>query len=602
MAVNNNADLDAIAAQIKAENSSSQSNNADDNAPYSLDSVAAQIKAESLPPKPESIGSKVGDIFGDIAVGGSRFGAGITSAPHNIAAYLSQNPTVAQGLGVLAPEVPMSYISKKIANLIPAPRPVDYEKSYGIHPGLAGKALEGISQYAPFIMGGGASLPGQVASSAMGSVAAQSKDPMTSAAEGGLTALLTYGGGLGAGKLLGAMGKGGGNLLKNILSTRLARQYVKPSINNLLNSTGNSANLAGDLNSGVKNALEDEQGISKGYYKPLNESNLNLRELAKNKNVPFPQYKSKLLDIAVERQNLKNIFGQASEDLSPSVISEAKKGFAAMDPPPDKESSFGLGEVMTRAHSLGKLATVLSRSDKYAASRLFGLKDSLISDTKNILESSGHEDLSNQLTKASDHYRDNVVPFYNTRELSKIATSTEDRPYYLDKDGYTLAKDLHNKNNSKVLNKLSDGHKNGLLGKLLTLGKGDEEGQMIHSPEAIAGTWKNLDVGVKQVAKEYNPKMVSFLNDLTDKLSATPKGIKEATLGAAEDALVRNVRLPSSFQPAGITSEQGYKMLRPIDSSKMPARIGSGSGLGLGLQSLAQPGMPAFINWMHKNL
>jgi hypothetical protein len=306
------------------------------------------------------------------------------------------------------------------------------------------------------------------------------------------------------------------DILKNQIGEHV---LANAKINKLGKSLGDPAQASLDLKNELSSAYKKEKEIARTNYDPLNNSDFRLDSLIDSKNPNatiksvLPNYANASTKLLAQRENLKNIFGSDS-DLGGKLISEINKADNVMKGAGDY--GLTLPEITTRIQNLGKLsAAAASQGERNTSRLLMGMFDGLKADTTNALESAGKKDLADQLKVATNHYRENVAPFWKDSEIRK---TVEDKNYI--PKGKKLADSLHDLNNISVMNKLSDKAKNSLLYNLITRGEGTVKGSTYMDAKDIAGRYQKIPVTAKGIIKSYNPRMETYFSKLAESPAA----------------------------------------------------------------------------------
>jgi len=523
--------LNNLAASLATQNSGTQNNvgqgsSVSENA---LDQLANQLKQPDLTQTPKNssimsdVGSGISDFLGDVAVGGARFGEGITRAGERL-------------IGA------------------PLTKRQDWNQVYGNAPGVAGNIIENVAQAAPYYLN-----PETLLGTALGGGAyglTQSDTPIKSAAENIAMAPIAFG----AGKLA-SMGldtipglfKSIANSIKGKTQQNIVENAAKPVLDSLAQQSGDPENLDNISGNAVRGALKDEMKQAKTNFDPINNSDIRLDELTKDQQNPFPNYSSAANELLAQRENMQNIFGSASPEMRKPLQDEIDKASSVLTNKDD--SGFTLPEAVDRVKTLGQLTA--SAPTRNEARLLGNLRDGLKTDVMNILDKSGNKDIGDQWQKAIDHYRDNVIPFYRNSTIRKIVTDKNEIPV-----GAKLANALHNPNNSVVMDKLPTNIKNAQLSRLITKGKGTAEGMSSLTPQQIGSAWNSLDNTTKAIVKKYNPDANAFFEGLSGLVSKPKQGVLNTAKSLVANSLSKNLGSIKSLQPPGVSgfAKQGVNV------------------------------------------
>jgi len=381
-----------------------------------------------------------------------------------------------------------------------------------------------------------------------------------------------------------------------------------------INTHGEATNYVNSLTKGTPYEgtnfqLAAKQELNKAYrfeksqadinYAPLHASKVDLTSAGKVPEV-FQNYGNAANQLLAQRQNFENLFGTGS-DLGSKLNHELDIAKSSLNP---KEGAVKYGysvpEVVTRLQNIGKMAAAASNQGKNNEARmLMNLYDGLKDDANTALQKTGNADLATQFQKATDHYRDNVVPFWANNEINKAVTETKYLP-----DPNKLAKALHDPNNQVILNKLSNDGKNAMLSRLITEGKQvSSKGITTMDATDVAKRYAAITPELKSTIQSYNPNANSYFENLSQ-YTAPSKGIDalQTSLNAAKQARQK------ALQDIGSKFQDNLKQLQQNKfgvTGKAPSSTGStlvkgglvGAGIaGTMMKPLTLPAMlPAII-------
>lgn len=353
-----------------------------------IDLLGAQARSSAAP----SFLDHLSDVMGDVAVGGARFGRGMLDFPHNLAVEAAHpSPRSAlvkslQSVGGLGGRPIDPRIASKLASIIPHPfSSVDYEKAYGVHPGLGGKTIEDIAQYAPAMLTGGETVPIRaVASTLYG--ATQAKVPAKGALVGGLTGLVgeTAPGLIVKGAKafrLPSMAKG---IMKYLSKGEGFEQAGKTIANAAKNTYERLYNNVGNAYKAVFNKVGEKSiPLSNLPEEQINNLGIHLK----------PQY----------NDFLKNPTFQEAHNLQSDIGKE-------------------IGEIKD-----ARIRRGLTDKERVQLDALAKTRETIHSDMSDFIDTK-HPELRGQYQTASDLFKSKIVPFLENKRLYKMAKGRDTNP------------------------------------------------------------------------------------------------------------------------------------------------------------------------------
>jgi hypothetical protein len=275
--------------------------------------------------------------------------------------------------------------------------------------------------------------------------------------------------------------------------------------NQLANGVNDRANITKELKNNVFDVYDKERKISSEKYSPINNSDLRLDKLGIDN--LFPNYGSAANELLANRENMNNLFDQDS-DLSAKLRNELDKAQGLLSN--NKNYGVTLPEAVTRIQNLGQLASSANaQGRRYEGMLLNNLKEGLSTDLNSALVKSGNNDLADALADANEHYKNNVLPFYQNNEIRKAVTSQNYIP-----PKAKLAAALHDPNSQSILMQMPNNAQNAALYQLLTGGKGTSAGLSNMDAKAIGSAYAKLPVDTKTAIAQYNPQADQYFENL----------------------------------------------------------------------------------------
>jgi len=432
----------------------------------------------------------------------------------------------------------------------------DIHKRLGV-PGVSKNILDVLTEksaaYAPFAALGPEGYTGEALRNALFGAIQDPEHPLTGAAVGAGVGVGTKG----LMDIAPIVGSKVGGAVQRMAQKRLAEKVAPSYLDSLIDESGNPQNLNKVSSDEVLKAFRKDKKQDRINFKPLNDQSIRLDELSKKSGIPFSGYASTARDLLANKENMANLFGAHAPDMTAKLSGEMSKASNFMDK--SQEAGVTLPEAIKRIKTLGRLGrSVEDSGNRDDARLLYAMHHGLKNDVLNILKGSGRGDLADRLMMANEFHKNNIVPFYRTREIRKIIGSQGEH----ESVGDTLAKELFHPGNARILNKIPQNIKNAQISRLITGGRGTAEGYSNLDAKQIASNWNRLKTEQKSQVKMNNPVAAQFFDALSDSLAA-PKGLKEAAIEIGESPIVAALRKTGFAQPAGMTREMGEKLLAP---------------------------------------
>lgn len=325
---------------------------------------------------------KIGDFPADIAAGGAQFLQGVINTPANVTNYLAQKNVL-----------PSSFYGK-----VPKMAPQNYFSQYGVaNPNLIDKSIAGLTQFAPAILAGGETLPGQVAA-ATAEGATQSTNPVAGSLASGSSAL--------AGGAIGKSLEGVGSALSKIMPLKAAKNIMQ-DLGKGRGADDNSRSIASDINS--QHSILKDDGGKKFSDAFGNNGSKNIYDIDGDNGTGYNSIDSDITNSYYG--NIKKAHNNfvKNPSLDNAHILQSELGYGYRD--------------LKKSDDKGNLSII----DKKTMHNYKDVRDLLNGDIHSFLNTIS-DDASSKYSDASKNWFDNVVPYIGDNKISKISKGAVKNP------------------------------------------------------------------------------------------------------------------------------------------------------------------------------
>lgn len=358
--------------------------------------------------------------------------------------------------------------------------------------------------------------------------------------------------------------------IDNEMVPNLEKEYA--SANDVLNQLAPEGSIKGSksIASELKESFLRDKAVDKENYRAVNDFDKDLPEFSNPS--AFENYKRSYDKFSPQSESLKEIFGD-NTDLGSSLSKEMKKGGAFLSgdindfnkldkvfgrsdildkvspeardqilsqikAPSKPEAAEGkLAAILNHARALQRVGAAAKASGKRAeAAGLFDMASSLKKDAKNILRTSGHGEVADQLESADKYYQANILPYYEKPEIRNTVLYDRYSP-----SGVKLSKELHGENQFGILGRLSPSAQKASLNQLLTKGIGSSEGKANFDTAKIRAAYDKLPAETKARIEQYNPGTEKYFDHLRNTKNAieSNKELSKHQLAVANTAFAK---------------------------------------------------------------